>query len=333
MQPIEEKYARFLHGRLVKRFVPVAWDSEITLDRWRCLAQRRQRSCIVVCLDSLGPEFLTYFEEEKKTIARGITASPDETVEAIWQWLGDVTLDALHAQLNFVDGQRRELLRVRDSALKHFPVLESAIKTELGFISERNCVRFLGEIRSIHLSFDGNNKFPDAVFCWDQGELFSFKVKDPQVFGAVLTQWVVGNHLPSRIKSEFPWLKVGRVAECYENGNPVEGEFIQSWDRMEEFFDSKYFRLKRRVLPFLAELRRAGYERKLRAGQSMWLFGVSRSRRHGLRPEQPCVFFEFREDTMQVVSNLAEETSFTSAIAMSRQVEEVLARLAGYPID
>jgi len=52
--------------------------------------------------------------------------------------------------------------------------------------------------------------------------------------------------------------------------DPIESEFIQSWDKVQQIYKSDYdSHLKFIVLRFLAALRRAGYGRKLRAGQSM----------------------------------------------------------------
>ncbi len=77
--------------------------------------------------------------------------------------------------------------------------------------------------------------------------------------------------------------------------NPLDRDFIQSWERMEEFFGWMLARVpwKDRVLQFIAELRQAGYDRKLRAGQTIDIFIVSRSRHHGLRPDQSRVAFYF----------------------------------------
>ena len=81
----------------------------------------------------------------------------------------------------------------------------------------------------------------------------------------------------------------------YQTVNPFERDFIQSWERIEEFFGLMLARVpwKDRVLQFIAELRQAGYDRKLRAGQTIDIFIVSRSRHHGLRPDQSRVAFYF----------------------------------------
>src|SRR6516165_9054971 len=87
--------------------------------------------------------------------------------------------------------------------------------------------------------------------------------------------------------------KVGMRLRTIED-DPIESEFIQSWDKVQQFYKSDYdSHLKFIVLRFLAALRRAGYDRKLRAGQSMDSLVLSRSRHCGLSAEQPRIAFEF----------------------------------------
>jgi hypothetical protein len=342
MEHREEKYARDLYDKLERRFAPVSSQTEITLSgrgvQWRCLAKRGRRSALVHCFDTRnGPDLLTLLKEEEKELAAGRTPSPIEAVDAIWHWLDFMPLDGLYANFKFIDWQKRELARIRDFVMKDFPDVGITAPSELTYWgSAIHHLWFRTETRSSHLHFYGKGEFPQAVFHWDQCELFCFKADDPPVLGAVLTRWLCDSALPSTMRKEFPTLEIGELADYYENGNPVEGEFIQSWDRMEQFYGSEHFPLKRLVLPFLAQLRRAGYDHKLRAGQSMWTFVLSRSRRHGMRGDQSHVRFEFqpREGTMDVLCGTQTEERISGiAIALSNPVEEALARLVSQPIS
>jgi len=53
---------------------------------------------------------------------------------------------------------------------------------------------------------------------------------------------------------------------------------------MEGVYEGSRFPPRTMVLPFIAELRRAGYDRKLRAGQSIWSLIVSRSAARDFAP-------------------------------------------------
>jgi len=153
----------------------------------------------------------------------------------------------------------------------------------------------------------------------------------------ILKRWLCDRAMPSTMRTEFPWLSIGDLADYYEKGDPVEGEFIKSWDWMQQFYEDDSFPMKTAVLTLIAQLRNAGYDRKLRAGQSLWSLIVSRSRRHGLREDQPCVHFWFREDVMDVrvfVRDRHEAEEIRGAtIALSASVEAALRQLAEQPVD
>jgi hypothetical protein len=275
------------------------------------------------------------FKLEGEEIAAGRTPNQVQAVEAVWDWLDDLPLAALYEHFDFVDWQKRLLLRIRDAVVSNFPSLDAAARIELTNRpgSALSHLWFLSEGRSAHLYFHGEDPFPIARFHWDQCELFAFSAADYQTVASVLNRWICDNATPSSMREEFPWLKMGWLADYYENGNPIEGEFIQSWDKMEQFYSRMTFPFRSSILLFISELRRAGFDRKLRAGQSVWTFIVSRSRRHRLRPGQPRVSFQFSKDGMNVVpKNYEGKCIYTASISMSGEVDDVLTQLVKQPI-
>ncbi len=339
MERNEQKYAQDLYEGLTARFAEIADQAQIAITgggvQWRCSAQRGARSCWVGCFEVGGPEFLTFFEETGRKIAIGRTSSCRETVDAIWHWLDAAPLDAMYRRFCFVDREKRQLISIRESVLQSFPSLATAARNELTVTpSGVSHLWFRNDMRSAHIHFAGRHDSPEAHFHWDESELFHFDAADVGALSAVLSRWLAANAPPSTLRKEFPWLEIGRLADFYEAGNPVEGEFIESWDQMESVYAGSRFPPRTLVLPFIAELRRAGYDRKLRAGQSIWSLIVSRSRRPRLRPEQPLVSFQFREATMEVFSSgEPEERIFEIPIEMSETVERVLQGLVERPID
>jgi hypothetical protein len=339
MERNEPKYAQDLFEGLTDRFAAVADQAQIAITgggvQWRCSAQRGPRSCWVGCFEVGGPEFLTFFEEAGRKTAIGRTSSCRETVDAIWHWLDGSPLSVLYQRFCFVDWEKRKLGSIRETALKGSPRLETAARNDLTVTpSGVSHLWFRNHSRSAHIHFASRRESPEANFLWDDSELFRFDAADPATLGAVLTTWLADNAPPSSLRSEFPWLQIGPLADYYEKGSPVEGEFIESWNQMEQVYEGSRFPPRSLVLPFIAELRRAGYDRQLRAGQSIWSLIVSRSRRPRLRPEQPLVSFQFRESSMEVFSsNEAEERIFEIPISMSDTVERVLQRLVARPID
>lgn len=344
------RIARELHDGLVARLGRLSGKARINVSgegvHWHCTAACGQRSCLVHCGTTISeeePDFLTYFQQDGKKVAAGRTSSKSECIEAVWHWLDGTELDAMYGQFGFVDLQKRGLVRIRNFVLENVPCLSLAASCEIAGSGEGFYqLRFRTETRSAELGYSRSGF--GVAFYWDQCKLFHLMSNDWSVLGAVLKRWLCGNAMPSTMRKEFPWLKIGPLADYYENGNPVEGEFILGWDEIGQYFDhlcdspfGKRFLPKSLVSQFIADLRRAGYDRKLRAGASVWRFVLSRSRRYGLRDEQPFISFVFRrEGTLEIRSKIQEggeiELIAGAPIALCGQVKEVLDRLVNQPI-
>jgi hypothetical protein len=80
--------------------------------------------------------------------------------------------------------------------------------------------------------------------------------------------------MSSRMCERVRLAKIDCSADFYDSGNPFEDEFIQGWNWIEQLYGDLNCPQKGRVLQFIAELRKAGYDRKLRAGQSLFTFIV-----------------------------------------------------------
>jgi hypothetical protein len=117
-------------------------------------------------------------------------------------------------------------------------------------------------------------------------------------------------------------------------GDELEGEFVNSWNRMEWFFGSgETWPKMPDMVELIAMLRHSGYDRKLRVGQSLDIFTVSRSREHGLRLEQPSIGFRIYEGKMIVYSRgLQAETFVENGVKLSNCVRDLLDRLSNEAI-
>lgn len=339
MERNEQKYAQDLYDGLMARISPISEQAQVAMTgggvQWRCSAQRGSRSCWVGCFEVGGPEFLTFFEGDGQKVSTGRTESQSQTIDAISTWLDGVSLSQMYERFCFVDREKRKLMSAREEALRSLPALASVARIDLTVTPSGGSHLWLRTgSRAVHIHFVSRHPSPQAVFYWDECEMFRYEAKDNALLTAILGRWLIDNTPPSALRKEFSWLDIGRLADFYETGNPVEGEFIESWDQTEGVYEGSRFPPRGLVLPFIAELRRAGYDRKLRAGQSIWSLVVSRSRRPRLRPDQPLVSFQFRENSMEVFSrNQGEERIFEMPIAMSDTVERVLQRLTERPID
>jgi hypothetical protein len=121
----------------------------------------------------------------------------------------------------------------------------------------------------------------------------------------------------------------------------IESDFIQSWDWMEQFFVD--FSLEEgwdwitSIQGLIAELRSREYDRKFRAGQSLYVFVLSRSRKHGMRLEQPALRFELKREggmKVQYWEYPDTRTEFeVASVEITPEIEALLARLLAQPID
>jgi hypothetical protein len=121
----------------------------------------------------------------------------------------------------------------------------------------------------------------------------------------------------------------------------LENEFIESWNHIKPsstyIFLGKPPDLQEEILDFIIELRAKGYDKLLRAGSSVDRLVLSRSRRHGLRPEQACLVFIFHDEGMAIfdsfkggIENLIIQYP---RIELTPEIEEIIKQLLKGPID
>ena len=98
----------------------------------------------------------------------------------------------------------------------------------------------------------------------------------------------------------------------------IEDAFAQSWDWIEQFYrddllSEETWRWLGAMPNLISALRQRGYDRTLRAGQSLFILVLSRSREHGLRDNQPFVAIELQRDgSMKLTASVAgKETTVT----------------------
>lgn len=342
----QEAHATALHKILLEHFASARSLTDLSITgagvHWDCIAKRASRSCSIHCFDVRGPdgvhgpEYLASFDEGDQTIAMGRTSLDSEIVPAVSDWLQGASLDTLHSKFRFVDGQKRDLLDISKSVTSLFPELQTTAQVKHDICDLHSLMFALGD-RGCKVSYYGKNPFPDAFFQWDQCELFRFPIEDISAFATVLKRWVCDHAMPSAMRAEFPWIKIGDVANYYERGQPIEGEFIHSWERIEKFYSEmsrENFPVRDDVLNFIRDLRQRGYDKTLRAGQSMFSMILSRSRRHGLRNDQLRMIFNFSKKGIAISSQLFEAPGFGSPkIAVTPELETRLKTLLSAEVD
>ena len=121
----------------------------------------------------------------------------------------------------------------------------------------------------------------------------------------------------------------------------IEEDFSQSWNRVEQFFAMfnglQNLAFLNSIISLITELRERGYDRKLRAGQAMTNFILSRSREHGLQIGQARLTFRvMRQGGMEIQYCEANDrvSEFeVEQVKITPEIEALLARLLAQPID
>lgn len=176
---------------------------------------------------------------------------------------------------------------------------------------------------------------PNLKFEWDQSFLFRVQSSEIAYLADLMSSWLCEQAMPSLMQQRFPELEIGELASYYEAGKPILGEFITSWNAIEQFYDTFEGKFVPEAKALIAQMRSRGYDQKLRAGQSLWTLVLSRSRRHGLRRDQSSICFFFHEKSMSLHTSFGDEylESDFGPIAFTTEVEEWLERLVREPID
>jgi hypothetical protein len=339
MKYVEEAYAKNLHHTLSGEFARTSTFPQVSVEgrgvHWSCIAQLGERSCSIDCFDNHGPEYLVSFRRDTQVEAWGRTGWKPEIVEAVSAWLGGDEIDDLHDRFAFVDRQKRALSIIEAEAVRCCQELRELASSEIRHFSpDLHELWFNAKDRSCRISCSGKNENAVACFHWDECELFRIRTADAVRLAAMLGRWLCARAMPSEMSAEFPDAEIGPIARYYEEGRPVEGEFIMSWDYIERSGSYKGHPCEVQVLDMIARIRQAGYDRTLRAGTSLWSLVVSRSRRHGLRRGQPSIVFGFSEKGVKVYCYIDGEERLTlPRIEFSPQVDGLLKRLVHKDID
>jgi len=176
--------------------------------------------------------------------------------------------------------------------------------------------------RACSFTTTGESKVQSIGFSIDQCMLFESEAKNDEI-AEVLNRFLIKKENLSSISKDFNWIISNDLVQAYENGNGIEGEFIESWNSITTFYEQINEDYINDVLSFISDLRSKGFDKTLRAGQSLYTFILSKSRRHGLTENQKHLTFSFQKDKMIIRDNKDEEMSFNK-IELNSEVESLI---------
>lgn len=336
----EEPLARNLYRAMKERFADIEPSTRCSVDgrgvHWHCIGRRGARSAEVACFASREVEYATTYRDRDEPLTHGRTSSKNLALDAAATWLVGASVEQLYEQFEFVDKGKRALGRLLAHVVEQAPDL--AVLPQSGLVQqpygEFYNLQFSDAQRGCELSFYGKNEQPDARFSWDDCTLFEVRADDPDVLAELLSRWVCNREMPSALREAYPWLEMDSVADAYETGLGVEGEFVHSWRWIREFFDDLPFNFTPNVVELIDQITQLGFHRTLRAGQSMASLILSRSRRHGMNAGAPRVVFIFADGEVRATLNgTRQDRSLShSSIELTPGIVELLRILEAEPI-
>lgn len=260
---------------------------------WNCSVERGERLCTIHCFNTEhGGEYYISFEVAEKNVAYGRSSDKTQAIDAVEDWLNYLSLEQLYARHSFVDDVTRTLEIVRAMLLSQQRALadQSQHRLEQDFAGSY-LLYFDSAVRGCRISASATHTL--CVFYWDGARIFETSELDINRLGILIKKWVCDVAMPSELQKEFPEVDFGRLSTYYEQGNGIGGEFILSWNALEEFYEDINLNNRAEILQLIKTMRAKGFDKTFRAGTSLYSFILSRSRRYGLRLEQPRVRFDF----------------------------------------
>lgn len=150
------------------------------------------------------------------------------------------------------------------------------------------------------------------VFEWDDCPIFEISSTDIKRQGKIIIGWILEKSMPSKMQTQFPEIKLTELAKYYEKEEGIKGEFIESWDILEEVYNQELsiesYEQDRDAIRLIKKMRDCMLDELLRVGTQLSVFILSRSRRHGIDNNKPQIKIVFLgNNRMRIHSNLNDK--------------------------
>lgn len=178
-----------------------------------------------------------------------------------------------------------------------------------------------------------SSEIPKYEFEWDDCPLFKISSNDIKRQVEIIKSWVLNKTLPSKIQTQFPEIKLNKLAEYYQKGEGIKGEFIESWDVLEnsriQGLSIEYYEEAKDELKLVQEMRKFNLDESLRIGSQLSVLILSRAKRQGIDEDEPQIRIVFLGDNkMRIYPNLNNNRkSIESEVKYKGYLEEMIKEL------
>ena len=306
---------------------------------WNCICESGNAKVSIYSSDKSNikdnkgnsEEFIVSFFLGNSEISCGRSYNRKKVIESVENWVLNKSKFELHNNFPFVDKGLRMIKELEENWLIKHPNLENTNRVIDNHGSGIIRFEINNDKRACWFTTTGENKELSIGFSIDKCMLFESQAENNEI-AEVLNRFLIEKENLSSLSKEFNWIISNDLVKAYENGNGIEGEFIESWNSIVRFYKEINEDYINDVLTFISDLRSKGFEKTLRAGQSLYTFILSKSRRHGLTENQKYLAFSFQKDKMIIRNNKNEEMNFNK-IELNSEIENLLNKLNQQPIQ
>lgn len=336
-----EEIAKLLYHDLTHYISEKKLNVKHTLEgagvHWNCICEIGNAKVTIYSCDlsseshrgGYEEEFIVSFFLDNDELLCGRSYHRKEVIESVENWLLNKSKSKLYTDFKYVDRALRKIQEVEEKWLSAYPSLKNTKRIIENHGSGLVRFEINNSDRACGFTTVGEDENFSIRFSIDQCILFESKSKSEDI-AQVLYRFLVRRENLSNLSKEFDWLMSNDLVKAYENGNGLEGEFINSWDTITTFYqeidDSDD------IVSFICDLRSKGFDKTLRAGQSLYTFILSRSRRHGLLENQKYIMFSFQKDKMIITYDENVEM-IVNKIEVTSAVEDLLHAFSEQPIE
>lgn len=341
----EEEIARSLYTGLTEFYADSDLNPFIGVDgagvHWNCKISLNDYSISIKCCDtsylqgiSGDEEFIVSFYHKEKEVSCGRTFAKEEVISSSNTWIRSCSKQLLYKRFEFVDKGLRKAEQLEQNWLISYPELRKArrsiqnygsggIRYEISYGNRLCFFNSFGEVGNPHMSF-----------LWDQHILFTIETV-PSQLAEVLTRFLIDQEAPSSLQKDFPWIPTNELTKGFEAGIGLEAICTESWKYMLNFyttFPNQRWLDKEKIIAFTQELIDLGFNKKVRASQSVTRLILSPSKIHGIMGDNPYIALSFKYDKIHIKTSYWVNDKIIN-LEVNEELLSLIKRLESEKID
>ncbi|MBL0316247.1 MAG: hypothetical protein IPP69_10870 [Flavobacteriales bacterium] len=244
-------------------------------------------------------DFYTVLGERNKEIASAKTDSMEHMVNLIFDFIEGENLIELYRRYDFVDRKKRKLILLQTLINDVYPAMkEIAVNRIVEDILSYPELEFEDGERLCRIHYHASKEFPRWIYFWNGTRIFETSNPHDAINAQIAMRWVLEKVRPSELNMDYPEIDTGKLAQFYEQGKGLEGEFTLSWE--ESIKNLKQGEHHEKVRKLFKQFEKAGYYQLFRTNANSWTFVMTRSKKNLKLSDQPFISFRFYENKSEV---------------------------------